>query len=86
MFCVHPADGQYWSEVEMDPNAEEIVQTLRYMQAREQYTHLAGAMTASSYALMLYLQHNELEAAVPIMKWISVARYGPMAFSGVQVC
>ena len=85
LFFACSADGVYWSADPIDGNVEEIIQTLRYMQPRDDFINLGHAVTATSYALMLHLQHNELSASVPIMKWLSVQRMGPMGFSSTQV-
>ena len=42
------------------------------------------AVLATSYALMLYLAHNEIQNSVPIMKWLQTQRSNYLQFSGTQ--
>ena len=75
----------YWSATVIEPNPYEIIQNNHYMKSRGDYTDLAQAVMATSYALQLYLQHNLNAKAVPIMKWLVAQHNGVMAWSSTQV-
>jgi hypothetical protein len=75
----------YWSAEEIIPNPYEIIQNNHYMMSRHDYTNLQHAVMATSYALQLYLQHNDMANALPIMKWLVAQHNGFMAWSSTQV-
>ena len=80
-----PGEYVYWANKDIEPNPVEVVNTVFFMQARPYFENLGNAMSATSYALMLYLNKNEFDAATPIMKWIQTQRNALMKFSGTQV-
>lgn len=75
----------YWANKKIDPNPVEVVNTVFFMQSRPYFDNLGDAISATSYALLLYLAKNEYEAAVPIMQWMQTQRNALMKFSSTQV-
>ena len=60
----------YWSAVEIPLNSVEIVNTRILMGVRDKDERQGQAVRATAYALMLYLDHDEWQASMPIMKWL----------------
>ena len=55
------------------------------MKVRGYFTNLGNAVAATSYALMLHLEHNDWEGATAIMKWLQTQRNSMVRWSGTQV-
>lgn len=70
MMSICVGEFLYWSSVEIPLNPTQVVNTRTLMAVREKYEHNNQAVRATSYALLLYLEHNEFAASTPIMKWI----------------
>ena len=69
--CVHGVgEYVYWANADIPPNVVNIINTVPIMEPRDDYVNLENSVMATSYALMLYLAHNELTQSVPIMKWL----------------
>ena len=75
----------YWSHTDIPPNPTEIINTVPIQKVRGYFTNLGNAVAATSYALMLYLEHNDWEGATAIMKWIQTQRNSMVRWSGTQV-
>lgn len=75
----------YWASQEWTPNPTTIINTVHYMQPRDDFVDLGHAVIATSYALMLHLDHNELQASVPIMKWLLSQHMHFTVWSSTQV-
>ena len=75
----------YCAGQEIEPNPTKIVNTVHFMEPRGDYVNNGNANMATAYALMLYLAHNEFEAARPIMKWLHTQHNDIMAWSSTQV-
>ena len=75
----------YWAAEEITPNPTRIVNTVHFMQSRIDFINGGNAVMATSYALMLYIDHNEFEASKPIMKWLHTQHNGFMAWTSTQV-
>ena len=65
-----PADTMYWSNTQIDPSHVRMINNQPIMESRDDYVNLEYSVMATSYALLLYLSHNRLSEAVPIMKWL----------------
>lgn len=75
----------YWADKEIAPNVVKIINTVPIMEPRAHFANQENAVMATSYALMLYLAHNEIAQAVPIMKWIISQHVQFMFWSSTQV-
>lgn len=81
-------DGIYWSHVDMPANPTEVVNTVHIMFPRPDFTNLGNAVTATSYALLLYLQKNQepwTSDSIGIMKWLNTQRMAMTTWSSTQV-
>nr|UCK81481.1 macroglobulin-complement related protein-like 3 [Arenicola marina] len=77
-------ENTYWAGIEIPPNEFEIINTMYYMKPRGDFLNLENAVMATSYAMMLYLQHNELQKSLPIMRWLVTQRMGTVAWSSTK--
>jgi hypothetical protein len=66
------ASGEYvyWSNTVIPPNIVNIINTVPIMEPRDDYVNLEYSVMATSYALLVYLAHNQMQASIPIMKWL----------------
>ena len=60
----------YWSADEVPPNGVIYDTNIPTMLPRDYHPNLAQAVSATSYALMLYLYNNMLADSTPILKWL----------------
>ncbi|ELT87097.1 hypothetical protein CAPTEDRAFT_227765 [Capitella teleta] len=74
----------YWSNVAIPENPVRVVDTRPYLMPRELYEHEAGAVEATSYALMVYLHMNRVSEALPIMKWLQTMRNSVGGFGSTR--
>jgi hypothetical protein len=83
-----PSSGEfvYWSNTVIPPNVVNIINTVPIMEPRAYFENLENSVMATSYALMLYLSHNQLADSIPIMKWIVSQHKHLMFWSSTQVC
>ena len=79
-------EHMYWSTKKIEPNPYHSVNAKYYISSRLDYVNLENAVMATSYALQLYLQHNDMKGALPIMRWLVAQHNGFMAWSSTQVC
>lgn len=77
-------EHMYWSAKEIEPNPYQSVNAKYYIKTRMDYVNLENAVMATSYALQLYLQHNDMTGALPIMRWLMAQHNGFMAWSSTQ--
>ena len=81
-------DEVYWSHLPIDPNPEDIVNTVHIMHPRPDIVNLGNAVQATSYGLKLYLQKNHApwkQDSVRIMRWLQTQRMGCAVWSSTQV-
>ena len=76
--------GEYWAAIEVPENPFKVVDTRTVLLGRGDYINQANAVTATSYALMLHLDHNEWIESEPIMKWLHKQHNDVHAHSSTQ--
>ena len=76
----------YWADYAIEPNPTEFLNAVPIQMARPYHENFGKAVTATSYALKLYLDRNLFEESTPIMKWLQTQRTGTMKFSSTLVC
>lgn len=75
----------YWAGEEIPPNTIIWIDGIAYLQQLADIPNVQNAAMATSFALMLYLINNELEAAKPIMKWLHTQKYNFIKWSSTIV-
>ena len=75
----------YWSRTVIPPNPTFIVNTVPFQEPRRIYAHEASAVSASGYALLVYLANNRVEEATSIMKWLQTMRNTIGGWGSTQV-
>lgn len=74
----------YWADEAIPANPTEIIDTRPVLLGRGDYINEAHAVIATSYALILYLAHNEVVEAEPIMTWLHTQHNDVHAHSSTQ--
>ena len=78
-------DYDYWSRDPIAPNTVTFANNIPVMQPRADYVNLQHGVMATSYALLLLLEHNDMDAALPVMKWLISQRQDFIMWSSTQV-
>lgn len=74
----------YWAAVPIAPNPSERINNVEFQYERQYHPNVGNAVMATSYALLCYLAHNDVNNAVPIMKWIGSQHYRVFGWSSTQ--
>ena len=84
--CVSIAgEFTYWSRAVIPPNPTFIVNTVPFQEPRLIYPLEGSAVSATSYALLVYLANNRIEEATSIMKWLQTMRNSIGGWGSTQV-
>ncbi len=75
----------YWSRQVIPPNPTWVKDTIHYQQPRIIYAQEGSAVSASGYALLVYLANNRMEDATSIMKWLQSVRNSIGGWGSTQV-
>ena len=75
----------YWSRAVIPPNPTFIVNTVPFQEPRLIYPLEGSAVSATSYALLVYLANNRIEEATSIMKWLQTMRNSIGGWGSTQV-
>ena len=75
----------YWSRAEIPPNPTFIVNTVPFQDPRLIHPLEGSAVSATSYALLVYLANNRIEEATSIMKWLQTMRNSIGGWGATQV-
>jgi len=74
----------YWAAVPIAPNPSERINNVEFQYERQYHPNVGNAVMATSYAMLCYLAHNDVQNAVPIMKWIGSQHYRLFGWSSTQ--
>ena len=75
----------YWSREEIPEIRQEWDDGMATIDFKDESGGQAGAVTATSYALLVYLRNNRLKEAEEIMRWLQTQRNTDGAFGSTQV-
>ena len=85
-YCVSiVGEFTYWSRAVIPPNPTFIVNTVPFQEPRLIYPLEGSAVSATSYALLVYLANNRIEEATSIMKWLQTMRNSIGGWGSTQV-
>nr|UCK81480.1 macroglobulin-complement related protein-like 2 [Arenicola marina] len=71
----------YWCTWELESNPYDIVDNKYMLLSRPDFPNLSNAVMATSYAMLLYLDHGMFEESRPIMKWIVNSHQSDLCFA-----
>lgn len=74
----------YWAAEDIPDNPIERINNVEFLYERQFHPNVGSAVSATSYALLCYLAHNDMENSVPIMKFITSQRNHLMGWSSTS--
>jgi len=75
----------YWAAHDIPDNPTERINNVEFLYERQFHPNVGNAVMASSYALLCYLERDNMTHAVPIMKFITSQRNHLMGWSSTSV-
>jgi len=81
----YSAQYLYWAAQDIPDNPSKRINNVEFLYERQFHPNVGNAVSATSYALLCYLAHNNMTYAVPIMKFITSQRNYLMGWSSTSV-